>query len=317
MTAKVSVCIAVYNVEKFIEQCVRSLFEQTLEDLEYIFVDDCSSDRSIDIMLQVLEEYPLRKNQVKLIRHNINKGVAKTRCDAIHAATGEYIIHCDPDDWVEHDMYETMYQKAKENDVDIVYCGYESYKSEIEQIPGAFFEVSTPREYLNTIFDGRLASLCNVLCRKEIMENSQVNCPSDIIMQEDLLINSLMLPFCKSISYVNHVFYHYRKHATSASHSMKMLKQAMCYKYIADVNENNPLLYTDTLNNYKAFVLITSLAAGISGAEFKKLYPDVQMNIMNTRLKKEQKLLLTLARHCYWLSRVIYIVVHNLRKIKI
>ena len=54
---KVSICIAVYNVEKYIEQCVRSLFEQTLDDLEYIFVDDASPDASIDVMLRVLEDY--------------------------------------------------------------------------------------------------------------------------------------------------------------------------------------------------------------------------------------------------------------------
>ena len=58
---KVSICIAVYNVEKYIEQCVRSLFEQTLDDLEYIFVDDASPDASIDVMLRVLEDYPHRK----------------------------------------------------------------------------------------------------------------------------------------------------------------------------------------------------------------------------------------------------------------
>ena len=83
---KVSICIAVYNVEKYIEQCVRSLFEQTLDDLEYIFVDDASPDASIDVMLRVLEDYPHRKNQIKLIRHEINQGVAATRKDAIAAA---------------------------------------------------------------------------------------------------------------------------------------------------------------------------------------------------------------------------------------
>ena len=110
---KVSICIAVYNVEKYIEQCVRSLFEQTLDDLEYIFVDDASPDASIDVLLRVLEDYPHRKNQVKLLRHETNQGVAVARKDAIAAATGEYIIHCDPDDWVDLDMYEKLYVKAK------------------------------------------------------------------------------------------------------------------------------------------------------------------------------------------------------------
>jgi len=59
---KVSVCVPVYNVEKYIEKCVRSLFEQTLEDIEYIFVDDCSQDQSLNILHRVLTEYPQRQN---------------------------------------------------------------------------------------------------------------------------------------------------------------------------------------------------------------------------------------------------------------
>ena len=60
---KVSVIIPIYNVEKYIERCARSLFEQTYENLEYIFVNDCSKDKSIEILEHVIEEYPKRQNQ--------------------------------------------------------------------------------------------------------------------------------------------------------------------------------------------------------------------------------------------------------------
>lgn len=72
-TPKVSVYVPIYNVAPFIERCARSLFEQTLEDLEYIFVDDKSPDDSVDILLRVLDEYPHRKSQVRLIRHTKTK----------------------------------------------------------------------------------------------------------------------------------------------------------------------------------------------------------------------------------------------------
>ena len=58
---KISVIVPVYNVEKYIERCARSLFEQTLEDIEYLFIDDCTQDRSIDILLQVLEDLDLQQ----------------------------------------------------------------------------------------------------------------------------------------------------------------------------------------------------------------------------------------------------------------
>ena len=90
---KVSVCIPVYGVEKYIERCARSLFEQTLDSMEYVFVDDCSPDNSIEIMQKVLEEYPHRQEQVKIIRHEVNQGVGAARNHAVAACTGNYIIH--------------------------------------------------------------------------------------------------------------------------------------------------------------------------------------------------------------------------------
>ena len=81
---KVSVCIPVYGVEKYIERCARSLFEQTMkDDIEFIFVDDCTPDKSIEILQKVLEEYPERKNQVKIIRHETNKGLTGARNTAL------------------------------------------------------------------------------------------------------------------------------------------------------------------------------------------------------------------------------------------
>ncbi|MBR2426031.1 MAG: glycosyltransferase, partial [Lentisphaeria bacterium] len=72
---KISVCIAVYKVELYIEQCVRTLFEQTMQEgIEFIFVNDCTPDRSIEILKQVLEEYPHRKPWVKIIDHPKNCG---------------------------------------------------------------------------------------------------------------------------------------------------------------------------------------------------------------------------------------------------
>ena len=76
---KVSVIVPVYGVEKYMERCARSLFEQTLDDIEYLFIDDCTPDRSIEILQQVLEEYPHRKPQVTIHRMEQNSGQAAVR----------------------------------------------------------------------------------------------------------------------------------------------------------------------------------------------------------------------------------------------
>ena len=119
---KVTVCIPIYKAEKYIEQSARSLFEQSLDDIEYIFINDCTPDRSIQILQQVLLEYPNRKNQVKLLHHPTNLNVSIARQTGIDAATGEYIIMCDSDDMTLPNMYEVLYQAADSHHADIVYC---------------------------------------------------------------------------------------------------------------------------------------------------------------------------------------------------
>ena len=121
---KVSVIIPVFGVEKYIERCARSLFEQTLDDIEFIFVDDCTNDDSISVLQKVLMEYPNRNNQTKIVYHDVNKGLPAARQTGLRIASGEYVAHCDSDDWVERSIYADMYEKASEEEADIVICDY-------------------------------------------------------------------------------------------------------------------------------------------------------------------------------------------------
>lgn len=125
---KVSVVIPVYGVEKYIERCARSLFEQTLDDIEFIFVDDCTPDRSMEILAQIIKEYRLRfaeKNYVvRTERMPTNSGQAAVRRHGIQLCTGNYIIHCDSDDWVDKDLYKQMYLLAISSGTDIVISNY-------------------------------------------------------------------------------------------------------------------------------------------------------------------------------------------------
>ena len=102
---KISVIVPIYNVRLYIERCVRSLMEQTLENIEFIFVNDCTPDDSMDILHHVLKEYPKRRKQIKIIEHETNRGISAVRNTGLKNATGQYIIYCDSDDWVEKNMY--------------------------------------------------------------------------------------------------------------------------------------------------------------------------------------------------------------------
>ena len=104
MMPAVSVIVLVYKVEKYIERCARALFGQTMEDIEYVFVDDCTPDASMEMLERVLDEFPQRRSRVKVLRNDVNRGRAYSRRRGVGAASGEYIIHCDSDDWPEPDM---------------------------------------------------------------------------------------------------------------------------------------------------------------------------------------------------------------------
>ena len=108
----VSVIVPIYKTERFIKRCLQSLFEQTLSDIEYIFVNDCTPDKSMEILSEVLNtSYSHKKPQVKIVSHDKNRGASVARNSGLSAATGQYVIFADSDDWVKQDAYAMMYDK--------------------------------------------------------------------------------------------------------------------------------------------------------------------------------------------------------------
>ena len=97
---KVSILTPVYGVEKYIRRCAESLMSQTYENLEYIIVNDCTKDASVEILKEVIAEYPKRKEKVKLIELPDNKGLANARNVAIDASTVVFVLILESDEWV-------------------------------------------------------------------------------------------------------------------------------------------------------------------------------------------------------------------------
>lgn len=120
----ISVIIPVYNVEKYVERCILSIMSQTYtESVECIVVNDCTPDNSMKIVEKMVSDYK-GQIQFKLLYHEHNRGVAAVRNTGLDAASGDYIIQIDSDDYCEPDMLEKMYAKAVEEDADIVVADY-------------------------------------------------------------------------------------------------------------------------------------------------------------------------------------------------
>lgn len=206
--SKVSVIIPVYGVEKYIERCVRSLFEQSLDDIEYIFIDDCTPDNSIDLLRRVMERYPHRAIQVRIERMPHNSGLPRVRKKGIELATGDYIIACDSDDYVEKEMYQQMYDLAVGSNLDLVQCDIDVVGD--KKLLNTFTSpeaVPSSERLRELIIDGEISnSLCNKLVKREIYQNGLITFPS-VGMDEDNVLAIQLAYFSKKLGYIKKSFY--------------------------------------------------------------------------------------------------------------
>lgn len=221
LNPKVSVIVPIYKVEKYIERCARSLFEQTLNEIEYIFVDDCSPDRSITLLENVLSQYPNRKPWVKIIHHEKNRGLTSTRNTGISIASGEFLTHCDSDDWIEPTMYAEMYECAKENESDAVYCDINMIFKDGNSIYKAASYSACKTQFLRNYIASVWTSLCNTLVRTDIYRNYNLFSPEHLCYCEDFWLSVRLFYYAESVSYIGKAFYNYnRVNETSIMHSL-------------------------------------------------------------------------------------------------
>lgn len=208
---KVSVIIPIYKVRNFIERCVCSLFEQTLQDIEYIFVDDASPDDSIDVLKSCVERYPERASHVHILVHEHNQGLPAARNTGLPVATGEYIFHCDSDDFVEKDMLEIMYKVATEKDADMVYCDfYLSFEQNERYMSCSSYETASDMLKVGLLGGNMKYNVWNKLVRRSLYTDNNITFPAGHAMGEDMTM--IRLAACaKSVAYVPKAFYHYVK----------------------------------------------------------------------------------------------------------
>ena len=225
---KVSVIIPVYGVDRYIERCAESLFNQTFDDIEYIFVNDCTKDKSIEVLERVIEKYPNRKHNVKIVHHTINKGLPFARKTGVSIASGDYIAHCDSDDGVDVQMYQLLYEKAKLENSDIVVCDYyranDSYKERKKGL------LSTDKDkFLLDLMSHRFAwGVWNRLVRRSLY--NQVIFPKNN-QAEDMALMIQLAYISHKISYVEQPLYYYFDNPAS------MCKTRTCDEMVKSFNQ--------------------------------------------------------------------------------
>ncbi len=282
----ISVIIPVYNVERFVGRCVTSIMNQTYtEDVECIIVNDCTPDRSMEIVEELVAQYngPI---QFKILQHEHNRGVAAVRNTGIDAATGNYVICIDSDDYCEPDMLEKMYTKAVEKDADIVIVDHwethETYETYFQQIIP-----STITDRLKALLTDSLSVVVwNRMYRRKLCVDNHIKSVEGIDFGEDLLFNIYLFYYAVRVEHIPHAFIHHIHYNTSSytkSMSLNSLQNIL-------KGENAMMLFFDNLEIKKIlapyllerrmknrFTLLFH-AKGALQKEWNALYYDIPFN---------------------------------------
>ncbi len=206
---KVSILVPVYNVENCIHLCATSLFEQTYHNIEYVFVDDASPDKSITILKDIIKRYPHREKDVKIITHEKNWGLAVVRNTAITNATGDYIFIVDSDDYIEKQTIEWMVEKQEETDADIIIGDFFLHSEKgIEKID---FPRLKKKEDLILYMLGTdtFHTVWNKLMRRSLYVNNNIIVKEECNIGEDQIQMVQTTYFAKNFAFIDHFTYHY------------------------------------------------------------------------------------------------------------
>lgn len=283
---KVSVIVPIYKTEKYIERCAISLFEQTLSNIEFIFIDDCSPDKSVALLKSQIEKYRLRFAElgsvVRIMRMPTNSGLAAVRRHGIIHATGDYIIHCDSDDWVDKNLYESLYNKAVETGAEVVMFpvteewGDHSFVRKLGNLGNSCQDV-LKNWYKNCV----QMYTVNKLVKASVYGNNNILPYEGINMWED---NGLMLRvfyYAKGLAQINDATYHYfrgNENAITHAYGSKAVGQMIkCAGLLYDFFKNKPNFkeYENTALAVKLFARINLVTTTFTGLKkYYQTYPE-------------------------------------------
>ena len=208
----ISVIIPVYNVENYLRQCLDSIINQTLNDIEIICVDDGSTDKSLDI----LKEYKQKDNRITILtQQNLHAGVARNT--GYKTATGKYLSFLDSDDFFELNMLEDMYNQAEKDGSDVVVCGYRGYSNKTHQyiknypIDSKLTAMSPvePQQLGEKLFEVSGLNAWSKLFKKELFDEYNLHF-EECVSCNDLTCVCTALALANKISFMDKFYISYR-----------------------------------------------------------------------------------------------------------
>lgn len=343
MKTKVSVIVPVYNVpEKYLEKCVSSLVNQTLNDIEIILVDDGTPDTSG----KLCDGYAKKDSRIKVI-HQENKGLCGARNTGVKSSTGEWISFVDGDDWIEPNAYEKLYNIGTKNNVDAVMFGYvKDYpsKSVIMHYDKYFennkvYNTSEDIAYLQKMilnYNANCAMAPTKFIRKSVIEKYNIYHDEKLRQgAEGIEFNIRLFSKIKSALFLNETFYHYiyNDESITTVHNEKNHQMVIdCFKKIkGEINNDDSEIMGWFYNRMKYVILTTAISGYFSKSnkepyktqkrKFKKYMSDtlVQETLKSKNyqgLSTTRKVTLFFIKHKLFFAVKIISILRNRQKAK-
>jgi len=232
MTQSVSIIVPVYNVEKYIERCAVSLFEQTYPNIEYVFVNDSTLDESMQILKRVLLRYPSRQNNTIIVDHEVNRGLAAARNTGLANCKGDFIVHVDSDDYLEHNAVELLVNKQTITNADIVTGKALRHDFDNDKlIPHPHYR-SKNEMVLDMMQLTINHAIWRRLIRKSLYDDYQIKAEEGVNCGEDCWVMTQLAYYASSVSFIDEVVYHYD--CTRSDSYMSSIKEGLNKKKIKD-----------------------------------------------------------------------------------
>lgn len=222
----VSILVPIYGVEKFVEKCAVSLFEQTYSNIEYVFVDDCTPDHSIEILQNVITQYPDREDKVRILHHEYNRGLAAARNTAIENARGEYVMHVDSDDYLDIYAVEKSVNMIRRENADSVMFGIRHIFLDKMVDQGITIPFCV-KDYVKKLIQRECAvCICGGMYRRSLYIENGVRAIEGLNMGEDYATKPRLMYYARKVVYIDEPLYNY-VHYNSGTYTSKLTEKSI------------------------------------------------------------------------------------------
>lgn len=308
---KVSILVPVYNAEKYISRCAESIFEQTYNNLDIIFVNDKTPDKSVEKIKDVLNSYPDRKSQTKIINHNKNRGVAAARNTLLEHASGDYILWVDADDYINKNAVEILIRKVEQTNADFICIGSARHrKSDI--IPFQLQNSKNSKEIIKYLLSGDIpTTLWGYFTKRELYINNKIRFVEGLDVGEDMLVLSELAYYARTITMEPTILYYWNTtNENSLVHNYNVSKSNMELK-ILDLlynffKDNNDFISLIKIRRVSALLFNTYYACLENNKHEYYSLKERLNNIDSNKIKNTNSFLYRFFLHCnnYFISRM-------------